>query len=212
MNAVLKASPRWAGETVVCIASGPSLTKEDVAAIQIQHALGCCKVIAINREFEMAPWADVLYMADWKCWNEYIADVRVNFKGELWTVDQHAARVLKLNLVKRSDERGFCRRENTINTGGNSGYQAVHLAASWGASRILLLGYDLQQTGGKEHHYGKHRNRLHNGSGFKDWIQRFKPLITDLNKMNIQILNLTRQSALPQDWVPRSTVEAVPWN
>lgn len=213
MNAQALFNPigaRWLGETVVCIASGPSLTREDVDLVKVQHAAGRCKVIAVNREFEMAPWADALYIADYMCWQEYMKDINKAFHGERWTIDERAARQFKLNLIGRARGEGFSKDPKEITTGGNSGFQVVHLAMHWGASRIFLLGYDMQQTGGKPHHYGKHRGHLHNGKWFDRWIPSFKPLVAELKRRGVQIVNLSRQTALP-DWVPRSTLEEVQW-
>lgn len=205
------APQRWAGATVVCIASGPSLTMEDVEFVRERQAAGACKVIVVNREFATAPWADVLYVADYRCWEEYIVDIRAQFKGELWTIDDRASRQYKLNLIERSYGEGYSGRVDAINTGGNSGFQAVHLAASWGAKRVIILGYDMQRTGGKEHHFGKHRGRLHNGASFSLWIAKFKPLVTSLKAHGVELLNVTRTTALPSEWIPRKRIEEVQW-
>ena len=56
--------PRLAdGGTVVCLASGPSLTTEDVAYVR-----GRATVIAVNDAVRLAPWADVLYSNDSTWW------------------------------------------------------------------------------------------------------------------------------------------------
>jgi hypothetical protein len=214
VNAVVstdKATPEWNGATVVCIASGPSLTREDVEVVRQKNSAGKCKVIAVNREFETAPWAEVMFAADYRFWLEYHGDISREFLGEKWTIDQQAAKRFKLNYIGRNWGQGFSRSPGLINTGGNSGYQAVHLAASWGASRIFLLGYDMKSTNGRHHHYGAHRNGLANGKGFNLWIASFKPLVIDLKKMKVELLNLTRESDLPDVWIPRSTVESAPW-
>lgn len=212
MREVVKNSdPRWLGETVVCIASGPSLTREDVDAIRELHDRGHCRVVVVNREYASAPWADALYMADYRCWDEYIKDVREVFTGELWTIDVQAARTFKLNLLRRGAGQGYSTEPRTLNTGGNSGYQAIHLAAFWGAKRIALLGYDMQLTDGKAHHYGTHRGKLPNGKGFAAWIPRFAPLIKDLTHMGVEVVNMTRVTAIPKAIIPRSSIEEFAW-
>jgi len=193
---------RWKGETVVCVASGPSLLREDVEAVR-----GKARVIVINREFETAPWADALYAADYRFWQTYIADIRRVFRGELWTVDARGAHQYKLNLVHRGMSEGLSKEPSTINTGGNSGFQAISLAAQWGAARIVLLGYDMQRTDGKEHHYGKHKNRLPNGAGFKSWIPRLVPLVRDLRKAGVELWNATRETAISSDVIERKALE-----
>jgi hypothetical protein len=50
---------------VVCVASGHSLTKEDV-----EYCKGKAKVYIVNDGYKLAPWADLLYAAhtdrDWE--------------------------------------------------------------------------------------------------------------------------------------------------
>lgn len=212
MSAAPQAAPvarRWEGATAVCIASGPSLTAEDVERVRAARERGACLAIAVNREFATAPWADALYAADMRFWSTYEAQIRSTFKGELWTMDRIAAKRYALRTVKRGRGEGYCEEPGTINTGGNSGFQALHLAAQWGARRVVLLGYDMQRTNGKEHHYGKHAGGLANGAGFKLWIPRFKPLLRDLQAMGVEVLNATRATALPEAWVRRIALEEV---
>lgn len=197
----------WRGAVVVCIASGPSLSPEDVALVDAARVAHKCRVMAVNREFESAPWADVLYAADYHFWQAYIDEVRAKFCGALWTIDKRAAHQFKLNLVARGRGEGYATELGTINTGGNSGYQAIHLAAQWGAARVIMLGYDMQRTDGKEHHYGKHKKGLPNGAGFKSWIPRFKPLFRDLRLRGVEVINATRVTAIPEDWIPRVPLE-----
>lgn len=102
-------------------------------------------------------------------------------------------------------EPGFHKSPDTINGGGNSGYQAVHLAATFGAARIILLGFDMQRTGGKHHWHGKHEGRLVNGVGFPFWIRNFGPLAKDLAARGIEVVNCTRETAL--ECFPRMPIE-----
>ncbi len=54
----------WAGETVVCIGGGPS-----VSANQVELIHGKAKVIAISDAYRVAPWADVLYSCHKRWWD-----------------------------------------------------------------------------------------------------------------------------------------------
>lgn len=91
---------------------------------------------------------------------------------------------------------GFATDPDTINGGGNSGYQAIHLAATFGAKRIVLIGYDMQRTDGKLHWHGKHWGRLPNGNGFPSWIKQMTPLAKDLRRMGVEVINSTKVTAL----------------
>jgi len=200
-------NPVWAGATVTCIASGPSLTQADVDFVR-----GKSRVIAVNREYETAPWADVCYAADYDFWRVYLAEgLRDVFKGQLWTMSEQARKEFGISCIGRCNGDGYSIIPNTITTGGNSGYQAVHLAAYWGASRIVMLGYDMQKTGGKEHHYGKHKGQLRNGRSYPFWIKRMHPLIRDLKRRGVTLINATRSTMIPEKWVPRVTVENIAW-
>lgn len=194
---------RWAGQTVVCIASGPSLCADDLEYVHSKHTKGLCKVVAVNREFEYAPWADVLYAADYRFWAEYLPDIHKVFRGELWTLDKEAAKRFKLNYIRRGMGDGYSSDRTELNTGGNSGYQAIHLAVHFGASKVVLLGYDMQPTNNMHHHFGAHRNKLPNPTGYKLWVPRFKYLFSDLKRLKVEAINATRATAIPDAWVKR---------
>jgi len=200
-----RAVPRWSGQTVICIASGPSLTAADVEAVR-----GRGRVIVVNASFRLAPWADALYAADETFWQHYLPEINATpFSGERWTCSSRAGRALGLRYVKALPGSGWSLLPNTITTGGNSGYQAVHLAALWGAGRIVLLGYDMQRTGGLEHWHGKHEGNLRNGRNFDFWRRRFVPLARDLKARRVQVVNCTRETAL--DAFPRAALESIAW-
>lgn len=81
-----------------------------------------------------------------------------------------------------------------IRTGGNSGYQALNLAVLLGASRIILLGYDMRGS----HWHGDHPKRLANPkeSDFAAWRARFATTLPDLARAGVEVLNCSRDTAL----------------
>ena len=83
-----------------------------------------------------------------------------------------------------------------IREGGNSGYQAINLAFHFGAARIVLLGFDMQRTGGQMHWFGNHPGKLHVPSPYKDWVLRFNQLAADLRDAGVEVLNCSRETAL----------------
>ena len=126
---------RWPGRTVICIASGPSLTSEDC---ETAHASGH-PVIVTNTTFRLCPWADVLFGFDGKWWREYMKEVDATFNGERLTC----------STMGKSFGVPTMHQETWFRHFNNSGTAAISLAVETGASRILLLGYDCQRTGGK---------------------------------------------------------------
>src|SRR5690606_31683531 len=124
-------------------ASGPSLTVEDLEAIK-----GLARLIVVNATFKLAPWADVLYAADARFWDTYVEQIRASFRGEWWSVSEQARSKHGTYWNRHGASEGFHPDPDTINGGGNSGYQATHLAATFGSREIVLLGFDMQRTGG----------------------------------------------------------------
>ena len=137
----------------------------------------------------------------------YARDIASTFRGEWWTVSEQARDKYGCYWVRCAKDAGFTDEPDTINGGGNSGSQAVHLAATFGAKRIVLLGYDMQRTGGHLHWHGAHWGGLPNGNGFVSWIKQFAPLARDLRQRGIDVINATRETAL--ECFPRAKLEDV---
>lgn len=190
---------RWAGQTVVVAASGPSLLPSDLTAVQ-----GRWPVVVVNATFLAAPWADVLYASDWRFWRTYRKRIEGKFSGERWSISRLAEREMGVHRLEVARTKGLDHRWLGIG-GTNSGHQAVNLAAFWGANRILLLGFDMQMTDGQHHWHGKHLGQLPNGEAFPEWIEHMCILAKDLKRAGIQVVNCSRATALR--CFPRATIE-----
>lgn len=183
---------RWEG-TAVCIASGPSLTQADCELVR------GLPTIVINTSYLLALWAPVLYACDPWWWDNNIRDVRESeFKGELWTQDETAARIHKLNYIKSEPKPGL--GKTVLHQGSNSGYQAINLAYLFGAKKIILLGYDMMPMGKKQHWHKDHGNGVVNP--YARWLEKFENLARDLAAEGIAVVNCTRKTAL----------RCFPWN
>jgi len=203
-----KAAGRWHGATVVCIASGPSLTRADCdrAAEAQARAPEEVRIIAVNDNWKMCPTADVLYACDSPWWKYNIDDVRKSgIASELWTQDEDAAKAYGLNRIRAWSKPGLSREPDTIHHGANSGYQAVCLAYVWGAARVVLLGFDCQYTGGQRHWFGDHRRGLNNATGLGCWPKNFGKMSEDCKEVGLEVINASRQTALK--CFPRMTIE-----
>lgn len=177
--------------TAICIASGPSLTAEDV-----DYCRGKGKVYVINNTFRRAHWADVLYACDGRWWEHYHAEAAKVFKGEMWTIDVGAAAKYGLKEIGVLNDAFFSDHPKAIALGGNSGHQALNLACIQGASRVILLGYDMKpRADGIRHWHGDHVNALlqTNPIEYFNWCQNLKqakPFI------EAEVINCTRDTAL----------------
>lgn len=97
--------------------------------------------------------------------------------------------------------------ENLLHYGANSGYQAINLAYLQGATRIILLGYNMEKTGGKNHWFGDHPKGLTNGH-YDSFVPRFDKLAEDLAAKGVEVVNCSRHTRLTQ--FKRATIDDYP--
>lgn len=190
------AVPRlWPESTIVCLGSGPSLTQDDVDACR-----GRARVIAINDSHRLAPWADVLYATDAKWWKFYCGVPA--FHGLKFAVmdcewEQDGVPWPDLRVLKNCGVSGLELNPTGLRNGKNSGYAAVNVAVHLGASRILLLGYDMGKApDGKVHFFGEHPDALQASSPYVSFIEMFATLVKPLQQCGVEVINCTRRTAL----------------
>lgn len=100
-----------------------------------------------------------------------------------------------LNIIPGAHGKGL--GEDRIHYGSNSGYQAINLAYLWGAGQIVLLGYDMQTTGGKQHWFGDHpAGPMQCQSNYSGFMGNFTKLAEDLAARGVDVVNCTRETAL----------------
>jgi len=191
--------------TWVCIASGPSLTQDDV-----DHCRGKARVVVVNDGYRLAPWADALYACDRPWWDLHFNDVRETFQGSWYSHSKPATDQYGAHHVEGVDGEGLCKTPGCVHFGANGGYQVVNLAYHWGARRILLLGYDCQADPydpERTHWFGQHPGNLERGSPekFGKWIRRYRALYDDLKAEGVELINCSRQTAI--NFVPRMPIE-----
>jgi hypothetical protein len=178
----------WEDQPCVIMASGPSMSMEVVETVRRAKPH---RMIVVNNTFRLASWADLLYAADAGWWN-YHKKEALAFAGLKATcTDNPYPEVLKL---KEGAREGFDPNPDTICTGGNSGYQAIHVAAHLGCKRIMLCGFDMHGT----HWHAKHEAPLreHGEGMYAKWLERFKTLVVPLSNRGIEVINCTPGSAL----------------
>ena len=202
----------WPGATFAIFAGGPSLTPAQVDACR-DRELGGSKVrtIAVNDGYRIAHWADVLYFCDdkwWKWHNKKLADwggLIVRMAG-----GHHDFGDPRIKVMKNNDTAGLCEFRDGLNTGRNSGYQAINLAVHLGAKKILLLGYDMHAplVNGrpKMHWFGDHPGGT-SPSVFDAMLPWFETLVGPLAKRGIEVINCTPGSAIK--CFPRGAIESV---
>lgn len=173
--------------TAICIASGPSLTPDDV-----DYVRGKGRVYAIKENHFLAPWADVLYAADTDWWED--RNGVPEFIGERWTVSDEAAKKFGLNHVNGDSYITWSNTPGLIATGGHSGFQAINLAVQQGAARVILLGYDLGHARGTDKHWWeKSHPRRSRPSDYANWLERMNKAAPHIP---VPVINCSRETAI----------------
>lgn len=198
--------PDWAGKTIVCIGSGPSLTQEDCELVRQSGHIA----IVTNTTFRIAPWAHALFAFDVKWWDEYHEEVSKVFKGRKFGYSTPCIRYGAESLFHEAWFHSF----------SNSGACAVGLAVASGAKKIIMLGFDCQKTDGKVHWHADHPARMsginarkrwpegmNNANSIKLWPRQFKAVADYAKERGVEIVNASRETAL--DCFPRVNLQDV---
>lgn len=201
-----RVKPIWQGEACIVAASGPSLTQD--VTDRCWDAWRCGhNVITVSDAYKLMRWADVLYSCDERWWNYHKPD----FHGQRWSSHEKGindkivtAKKHGLNLVAGRSADGFSADPSRIHYGSNSGFQAINLAILFGAVRIVLVGFNMQDVGGKSHFFGDHPKPLRRGADYKRFLPHFKKAAKTL-PAGVTIVNATPNTALT--CFPRMTLD-----
>jgi hypothetical protein len=163
----------------VILASGPSLTDEDIEYVRKAKEDGKTIVLAVSDVGLLkAPWADALCSHDSNWW--MANPDALNFKG------------------RRFSARGFSKTDGFDGknvghvSGVNSGLWAMYIARDiYKADRIILLGFDMHRRNG-QHFFGEHKGKLTNTNE-----QRFQVHLKQFDRFSgCEVINCTKGSDL----------------
>ena len=152
------------------LATGPSMSQEIADLVQNR-----CKAIVVSDSLKLAPWADALASNDGSWWRAH--PEALSFAGRKFCA-------VKITGTERLAP------EYPFNSSCNSGLFAMRVAAKLGASKLLLLGFDLKGS----HFFGEHPKPLKNTTPerFRTFIRQFD----SWNEKKIPVVNCTQGSAL----------------
>jgi len=165
-----------ANETIVCVASGPSLTVADCALIERSGL----KTIAVNTSWERARFADYIYAGDLSWWERNYHKIDID--------------AIKVTCAQRAAGRYrllYHRRHGAY----NSGMRAIQFAIKLGAKKIILLGYDCSVENGT-HWHDDHEHKNPTASKTRIWLGQFRQVADEAKKANVEIINCSRHTAL----------------
>jgi hypothetical protein len=184
--------PVWKGQTVAVLGSGPTMSKK--VADSVKHL----PRIVLNTTYQLAPDADYIYAADppwWHRFPEVFACPGLKVSAQAST-QIHPNTPEKVLILRNGGRYGFDDRPGYIRTGPMGGYAALHLAASLGATQILLHGFDCH--GG--HWHGPHPDGLGNPleQTYRGWIRALENLAPMLKQRGVEVINCTPNSRLSE--------------
>ncbi len=198
----------WPGSTIVILAGGTSLDLAQVRQVAMARLEPRCRVIAVNDAIYAAWWADLLYAADYGWWNVH-RTTATKFKGiKVSCCETVPAQWGVKWLICDPNSEGLSPKPSQTHGGGNGGYQACNIAYHLGAARILLLGFDMHDGGGKVHWHGRHED-LNNPDAvnYGSWLAAYPALARDLKAKGVEVINCSPGSAL--DCFPKARLEEV---
>ena len=129
--------------TIAVLATGPSMSQELADYVRER-----CPAVAVCDAYRLAPWAAALVCNDaiwWKVHPEALKFAGRKFCGQAYPGTE------------------FLRGGRGFPAGSNSGLQGLRVAQLLGATRILLLGFDMRGT----HFFGAHPKPLRNSNPSK---------------------------------------------
>ena len=194
----------WRGEAAFIIGGGPSLTGFDFTRLKGR------RVIAVNRAFEVARFADILFSMDslyyrWALMRPSHSFSK--FKGLKVWLDTYGFPYQGIHLVKSQGEKGLSwSLRDGLYHGRNSGYAALNLAACLGANPIYLMGFDMAVRDGKTHFHSGY-SMAFPVRKLPIYAERFNQAAPMLKARNINVVNLSPSSAL--ECFPKYAVDEV---
>ena len=189
--------PDWSGQTVVIVASGPSAANEPLG-------IGRDKVrfLAVKDGWRLCPWADALYGCDHHWWQAH--DGVPAFHGVRLAYEQKTLDLwggLKVD-IRKGEDRLLFDRIGEVGWGFNSGFHAVNLAIQFGASRLVLVGFDFRVDHGRhffgDHSYGRGRPGADCIAKWRLVLDNQAPLISGRGVRAVNCSPLSALTAFPK--------------
>jgi hypothetical protein len=186
----------WPGETAWIVAGGPSVADLDTERLRGR------KVIAINSSYQRVPFAPFVFFGDQRWWMQHRRNL-AHWPGQIVTVAGVAhERVLR---VRRYDLAvGLSLEDDGVVMGRTSLHAAINLAVLFGASRLAILGADMQpDPTGRTHHHSPHPWPQRPGC-WDDQMAGLARIVEPLAKRGVEVLNVSPVSRIP--WWPKVTL------
>jgi len=196
-NVVDKIPQLFKGQTVYVLGGGPSLRE-----LQDSDLLKGRATLAVNNALYLGNWVSTLFFGDakWYWWNK---DRVTQYAGPKYSLnivvegrDKSVVDEPDIQLIRKARTFGCSSDPGGIGWNRSSGAGAIDLARMMGASRVVLLGFDMRRVN-DEKNYRKHENDgKTNPNPWPCFIAGFEKLATATNAIGFEVLNATPETAL----------------
>ncbi|MCK5640805.1 MAG: hypothetical protein KAJ19_08410, partial [Gammaproteobacteria bacterium] len=132
--------------TIYIIGGGPSLIGFDWALLAGKSC------IAVNKAYQVID-ADYIYFSDLRFWLAHQKELRDTRATKITGAKVEDSCLINFTFTGM---KGLETKPNQIRSGNNSGYAAMNVAYHLGATRIILLGFDMKFKNDKSHWHEGH--------------------------------------------------------
>jgi hypothetical protein len=174
---------------IYIVGGGPSLT--GFSWDLLRHK----RVIAINRAYEVIPWAEILLFVDNRFFDWHRENI-LAFEGRIVAASRKPVPHPKVEHYKLSGLSGIDLRQGYLCHGNNAGYAAINLAVQLDASEVVLLGVDMKfSEDGRTHWHSGHK-LANPRSQFDKMLPYFDILPPILDRLGVKVYNASVDSDL----------------
>jgi len=189
----------WPDATVFIIGGGPSLEGFDWDPFTKRRVIGC------NDAYTLGPWVDVCFFCDYswfKGTHHFPGHERLglmDFQGLKVACVEHPLFDKRIKEVRRQTRRqGIWDQPDKLCWNLNTGATAINLAVHLGASRIVLLGFDMKLSPEGSMNWHENSKDRPNPGVFDKFYEGFKAVKRDLDERwpQVDVLNAGPDSDL----------------
>jgi len=185
-----EADSRWEDQKAYILGGGPSLKAFDMTLLQGKNVVGCNDAYKLGREI-----CPVVYFLDPMWYDRHLDGIEA-YDGEIVTCQQDYLDVPGINVIKRFSH-GL--HQGGVGYNGNSGAGALNLALLFGATKIYLLGFDMDLGSNGEANWHPNDVDKPNQAHYSRFMDEFKVhVIPDWKEKfsHVSIVNLNADSKL----------------
>ena len=138
---------KFAGDTAVLIATGPSLSQQQLNLIHDRHTAGDVRTFGINNVYQIYPTLDVHLSCDGPWWRWYWNDPVLREMSKttmMWTWYPEFAEEFGINYIKAVVKDGLSGDPSVVHINHGSGPMMMNLAIHYGVKKLVLVGHDMK--------------------------------------------------------------------